>query len=142
MGTRGPIPKRSDQRRRENKPEIPIDTAPAAEDVQIPLPGAHWVPPVAYWYCSLAESGQSCFYEPSDWATAWIWAEMLDRAFSQGMHVNSQLVTAWAAGASELLTTEGARRRLRIELAKAVQSDPDADSAVTALDDFRSRFAQ
>jgi len=135
----GPIPKRSDQRRRQNK-DVEIETAPGAEDVSMPEPDPEWHHAVTRWYLSLAESGQSHWYEPSDWAQAWILAEVLNRAMRQGISLNSQLITAWTAGASELLTTEGARRRMRIELAKAKEIDPDAEAAVTALDDFRNRF--
>jgi outer membrane protein assembly factor BamD (BamD/ComL family) len=47
----------------------------------------------------------------------------------------------WSSGAAELLTTEGARRRARLELAKASEKDPDAEAAISALDDYRRRFA-
>lgn len=138
----GPIPKRSDQRRRENKPEIEVTSAPGAETVVMPAADAAWHPAAARWYASLGESGQARFFEPSDWAQAWVWTEFLSRALNQGDRPSSQLIAAWSAGATELLTTEGARRRLRMELQRDNQGDPDADAAVTALDEFRARFAK
>lgn len=135
----GPVPKRSDQRRRVNKPEIEVEHAPAAETVEIPLPGDDWHDAAIAWFESLTESGQAEWYEPSDWATAWVWAELLSRALKQGARPSAQLIVAWASGATELLTTEGARRRLRIELERGQQGDPAADAAVTALDAFRRR---
>lgn len=138
---RGPVPARSDQRRRTNKDAVEIESAPASEVVEVPEPCPTWHAAATRWYQSLQVSGQSRFYEPSDWAQAWVWAEFLSRALEQGMRVNGQLITAWSAGAAELLTTEGARRRMRIELARAGQVDEDAESAVTALDEYRSRFS-
>lgn len=140
MGERGPIPNRSDQRRRQNKTDIEIDSAPGTVDVSMPAACPEWTDAAKRWYASLAESGQAHWYEPSDWAQAWVLAEVLDRAMHQGISLNSQLITAWLAGAAELLTTEGARRRMRIELSKAKQADPDAESAVADLDEFRARF--
>jgi len=138
MGDRGPVPKRSDQRRRVNKPEIEIESAPgmAAEDVEIPEASALWLPATKRWYESLAQSGQSRWYEPSDWAQAWILTELLDREMQSG-RANGMIIGAWMSGASELLTTEGARRRMRIELAKGNATDPDLDSAVSDLEAFR-----
>lgn len=40
------------------------------------------------------------------------------------------MVQAWAASASELLTTEGARRRARLELERPGVVDDDADACV------------
>lgn len=136
----GPIPKRSDQRRRRNQSDIPIVSAPGAAMVNRPASGAYWDPAATRWYESLAESGQAHFYEPSDWAQAWVWAEFLSRALQQGERPSSQLIATWSAGATELLTTEGARRRLRMELERTKSSDEDEDAAVAALDDYRSRF--
>lgn len=135
----GPIPERSDRRRRANKPEIEIESAPGAEDVQVPEPDPDWAPFVTRWYESLAESGQSHWYEPSDWATAWILAEVLDRAMINGKP-SAMLIQSFLSGAAELLTTEGSRRRMRIELAKGPQVDDDAEAAVTAMDAYRKRL--
>ena len=139
-GPRGPAPKRSAQRRRRNKSDVETVTAPGGEVAQVPEPDPAWHHAAARWYESLARSGQSVWYQDSDWSQAWALAEVLSRALSQE-RMNSQLITAWLSGATELLTTEGARRRMRIELAKAGQGDDDAESAVAALNDFRSRLA-
>ena len=39
----------------------------------------HRHPAARRWFESLAESGQSAFYEPSDWATAYVLAETMSR---------------------------------------------------------------
>jgi hypothetical protein len=80
------------------------------------------------------------FYEASDWAQAWVWAELLSRQLYAD-RPSAQMVAAWASGATELLTTEGARRRARLELERAGSADADEDAAVAALDDYRRRFS-
>lgn len=139
----GPIPKRSDQRRRRNKSAVPIVTAPAGSRVPVPAPDPdpNWAPMVRRWFQSLGESGQSVFFEPSDWASAAIWAEVLDRALAQGDRPSPGLVAAWLSGSGELLATEGSRRRMRIELERGSQVDEDSDAAVAALDQYRRRLS-
>lgn len=133
---RGPTPKRSTERRRMNKPEIPIDTAPAAPRMDAPplRDGIH--PLAAAWYASLAASGQSRWYEPSDWMQAQVVAELVD-AYAKDPTANG--LTAILKGSTGLMVTEGDRRRLRIELVRAA-GDPDEDAAVSALDDYRARL--
>lgn len=133
----GPIPKRSDQRRRVNKPEVPIDSAPSAPPVPIPDPDPSWHQLARDWFVSLGQSGQAVFYQPSDWAVARVWAEILSRQL-QSDRISAVMVTAWASSASELLTTEGARRRARLELDHAVAADPDDEAAVTSMSAWRA----
>lgn len=122
-----------------NKPEGgPITTAAAASVVVAIEADALWHPMAADWFRSLRESGQSAFYEPSDWQTARVWAELLSRQLLAG-RPSSQMIAAWAAGATELLTTEGARRRGRLELERGA-GDADEEASVTALDGYRDRF--
>lgn len=135
----GPVPTRSGQRRRENKPEIDIDTAPGATDVACPDPLPGWHPIALAWYESLAKSGQSYWYEPSDWAEAVFLAEVMSDALLAG-NINGPKLSAILGGSSRLMTTEGDRRRMRIELSKPTV-DADEDAAVTALDEYRARFA-
>lgn len=137
MGTRGPIPKRSEERRRRNKPEVGVTTAARGETLpRPPAADRSWHRLARYWYESLAKSGQSVFYEPSDWATARIWAEILSRQLQSG-RISAQMVAAWSAAATELLTTEGARRRMRLELQGAAEDDDASAGVVTALDEYR-----
>ena len=67
----GVPPKRSDQRRRANTPAAgePVK-APAGPVVEGIVADPSWHPIMRRWFESLAESGQSAFYEASDWATA------------------------------------------------------------------------
>ena len=112
----GPVPKRSDQRRRRNKPDGPdLIKAPAGAHPEIPPADEDWHPIAARWYASLAESGQSQFYEPSDWAMAVLLAEAMSRNLKSG-RFSAQLLQTVLSGMTDLLTSEGARRRALIEL--------------------------
>jgi len=137
MGNRGPVPKRSDQRRRaniESRPDIvpvPYRTVPVPEL----RPGMH--PLARRWYAALADSAQAVLYEPSDWLTAQVVAEAIE---SFALDRRATMLATILSGASSLLATEGDRRRLRVELERVGHIDSDEDAAVAALDDYRRRF--
>lgn len=141
MGTRGPVPNRSDQRRRANKPEVPIIHAPSAATSRTSVPEAdgEWHRLAADWFNALAESGQSQFFEASDWAQARVWAHLLSVELFKDKP-SAMMIAAWSSGAAELLTTEGARRRMRIELERAVISDPGQDHADATVTDLMDRI--
>ena len=140
MGSRGPVPKRSSQRRRVNKPEIEVETAASPSTVVAPEPDADWHPIARMWFESHGRSGQSVWFQPSDWAEAFFLAEVMSEALFAGS-INGPKLSAILGGSSRLMTTEGDRRRLRIELERPNQADADEDAAVAKLDDYRSRFS-
>ena len=85
-GFRGPVPKRSEARRRRNRdPEGSVELVKVnlddliAGEVEIPLVPEDWDPITLHLWDSLAKSGQAIFYEPGDWATALAVCEVLDR---------------------------------------------------------------
>lgn len=142
MGTRGPIPERSEARRRRNKDDGPeLVKAPSGAPDDLPeLPDADplWHPIAADWYLSLRVSGQAAFYQPSDWAVARYAAELMSRVLDCSERgPNGQLVAALNSVMSSLLTTEGDRRRARMELERkpAAKLVP---ASVTAIADYRS----
>lgn len=138
MGERGPVPKRIDHRRRRNGSEIPVDTAAGAY-AAMPDSDPNWHPIALVWYESLGESGQSEFYEQSDWAFAAFVAELTTIALTAS-RLNGQLITAVMAGMTELLTTEGARRRVRVELERETgEADPAHEHAVATITALRAR---
>lgn len=154
MATRGPVPKRSDQRRRTNAPATPVKNPPAAAKVKAPTADTQWHKVALAWYKSLALSGQSIFYEPSDWATAYLIAESMSRDLSpqfvgiteKGDSVRETIplkgasLSAYLRAMAVLMVTEGDRRRLQVELVKPQQSDPDAERASATVTDIRSRL--
>ncbi|WP_424888085.1 hypothetical protein [Streptomyces sp. XH2] len=138
MGTRGPVPKRSAERRRRNKDgteSVRASSAPGA--VEWPEPEAGWHAIARDWYVSLGASGQSQFYEPSDVATARYVAEAMSRNLAAGARFSAQLFAAVSSAMTELLTTEGARRRVRVELERA-PAEEETPAGVTAIADYRA----
>lgn len=128
----GPVPKRSSERRRRNKGN-PVETVEAIGAVEVPAADENWHPIARRWYDSLQESGQARFYEPSDWHSAQYVAEAMSRNLVNE-RFSAQLFAAVMSGMTELLTTEGARRRARLEIERE-QSEHEAP--VMALDDYR-----
>lgn len=137
MGTRGPVPKREDVRRRRNKDEAgPVTRGQGARHVPVPRTDPEWHPIAQRWFKSLKESGQSHWYEPSDWAAAVYVAEAMSRNLSANDgKFSAVLFQSVMSAMSELLTTEGARRRARMELEREESAE---DASVTAIADYRS----
>ncbi|MCA6090956.1 hypothetical protein LE181_02045 [Streptomyces sp. SCA3-4] len=137
MGSRGPVPKRSVERRRRNKDVTePVRAASAPGAVEWPEPEPSWHAIARDWYLSLGTSGQSQFYEPSDVATARYVAEAMSRNLDTG-RFSAQLFAAVTSAMTELLTTEGARRRVRIELERA-PAEQETPAGVTAIANYRA----
>lgn len=125
--------------------------------VEAPLADPEWHPVAAAWFASLADSGQSRFYEPSDWATAVVLAESISRELKPqplvigvgkdavlemvSMPPKAASVAAWLKGMTALLATEGDRRRSALELHRPAGNGEEA-SDVTWLDDARARLGQ
>ncbi|MER5312685.1 hypothetical protein ABT034_33485 [Streptomyces sp. NPDC002773] len=110
---------------------------PPAELPDLPEPDALWHPIATDWYLSLRDSGQAAFYQPSDWAMARYAAELMSRGLSEDRPPNGQYVAALNSVMSSLLTTEGDRRRVRIELERK-QAVKVVPASVTAIADYRS----
>jgi hypothetical protein len=89
------------------------------------------------WYESLKDSGQTDFFEPSDWAGAILVAEMITRLLEEEETTASMFASIWSA-MGDLLTTEAARRRVRLEIER--QPDGSAMDKPKALDYYKSRL--
>jgi hypothetical protein len=143
MGARGPVGKRSNQRHgHRTKAEQAEVTKVSVEGAPLGAqePEEAWHPIAQQWFRSLGESGQRVFYEASDWATARYVAEAMSRNLEAG-RFSAQLFAAVMSGMSSLLTTEGDRRRVKVELERAVQVDADEEAAVVALDEYQRRLS-
>lgn len=134
LGITGPIPKRSDERIRRNKPDVPIEKLEASGTVEVPPLGiedAH--PLVADFYDSLGHSAQTKYYEPSDWQHArWV-CTWMDKALKHSKP-SAMMLTAINSAMTDMLVTEGARRRVRLEIERS-----DAQDVVT---DVADRFKE
>lgn len=135
---KGPIPKRSDQRRRQGSSGPELKTAPAAPVYEPPRAEESWHPLMQEWYRSLGTSGQSVFMEPSDWATARIAAFTMSQELAGGA-VSASMLREFMAVANQLMTTEGARRRLRVELQRGPRAVEDRESD-EVMDTYRGMF--
>lgn len=177
MGSRGPVPKHPDQRRRRNvKKAAPVKkaakkstakasdvttlpTPPRPKRVPVPRAQAGWHPVALAWYKSLADSGQSKFYQPSDWATAVLIAESMSRDLNPQMvsvlqegpsagevvmeiiPLKGASLAAYLKAMSLLLVTEGDRRRMELVLDQPGQAeDPEAKRAKATVTSLQSRL--
>lgn len=155
MGSRGPVPKRTDQRRRSNKPDTPVKSASTGADAKPLAASKDWHPIARQWYRSLEKSGQSVFYQASDWATAYLIAESISRDLKPqpiGVHpetgkavmatipMKGASLAAYLKAMTALLVTEGDRRRSRIELERSKASDEEESGDVAWIDDARRRL--
>lgn len=154
-GAGGPPPKRSDQRRRTNKPAKEPTKAKGAARVPVPRADPKWHPVAKRFFNSLGRSGQAIFYEPSDWAAAYVLAESMSRELAHQpvvvgerveMHAvppKAASVAAWLKGMTALLATEGDRRRAALELQRDLGGEPGEpgdDDDVAQFADYRDRL--
>lgn len=154
MGVHGPVPKRTAERRRQNKPATPLDSIQVIGSVRIPPANPKWHAIAKRLYLSLRTSGQAKFYEESDWSVAYLLAESLSRdlkpkvvAVTGAMNPDTaKIIRAYVpiSGASlssylkafaVLGVTEGDRRRIGIEIERA-PAKPELAS-VSVMDEYR-----
>jgi hypothetical protein len=129
------VPKRSTERRRRNvASKTDVVKLVAAPPVLAPEPDEGWHPIALDWYRSLGESGQAKFFEPSDWQAARFVAEVMSRNLKQRKFSAMLFAAVWSA-MGDLLTTEAARRRVRMEIERG--GEPETPAGVTALADYR-----
>lgn len=156
-GAGGPPPKRSDQRRRRNAPAAGEPESAPGGEVVVPDADPGWHPVALRWFESLKSSGQSRFYESSDWGLAFLLAESMSRELNdqpivvgKGPDATVEMhkvppkgasLAAWLKGMTALLVSEGDRRRAALELQRP-QPEPrggEEDGSVTILDSWRTR---
>lgn len=142
----GPPPKRDAERRRRNKDAVETETVDIATlvgtEVEVPVPDEDWHPIATMMWESLQRSGQAIFYEPSDWASAYLMCESLSRDLGEqvvGVTPTGQVLrdviplkgaslSAYLKLFASLMMLEGDRRRLRVELERKKAADAAASS--------------
>ncbi len=142
-GPRGPVPKRSDQRhghRAKGAAEGLTTGTGTARPAVSPDPDPDWHPAALRWYVAFRTSGQVDYFQDTDWATAYVWAGVLSEQLFGGAKASAVKLQAWSSANAELLGTEGARRRLRVELERQPRDLVD-DDVEDELDRHRARRA-
>lgn len=144
MGSRGPIPNRSEDlaRPRERNGEARNQgdiTHGTMRTVRIPHPDKDWHPIATQLYKAARSSGQADFYQNSDWAVLYSICDDLSFYKKSGKRSSQMAATIYAA-LTTLLVTEGDRRRARLEL----QHDaPDTQSAeLYAIDGYKAALEE
>lgn len=142
----GPVPNRSDDlnrpraRKGGNQQEV---TKGVAREVVIPSADPTWHKIARMLWDSLTTSGQSDFYQDSDWAFAYAICDDLSyyktpfktKDGVEYIKRSGQFAQTLYSAMDRLLVTEADRRRVRIELEAPVEK---ADSAaVVAIEQYR-----
>lgn len=134
----GPVPKRSEDRIRRNKPEYEITRIEAEGTVEQPDLGFDDPHPITVelWE-SMAQSAQAEYYEPTDWAYAKFVLHHADQLLKNS-RPSAQMFQGITSSFGDLLMSEGSRRRVAMEIernkAKAQIIDISAE--------FRERMEQ
>ena len=81
-------------------------------------------------------SGQSNYYEPSDWAAAVYVAEAITRNLAARRFSHQAFATIFSA-MTDLLTTETSRRRVRMEIERA-RDEEESATGVAVIEDYRA----
>lgn len=141
MGTRGPIPKRTEARlgHQSKSQKDATDKVKAPSIVEQPPADPDWHSIARDWYKSLAESGQARFFEPSDWSAARYVAAVMTRNLV-ATKFNGQLFSGVWSAMNDLMTTEGARRRLKLEIERPTP-DTEKSQNASVLAEYRKNIA-
>lgn len=135
----GPVPKRADSRTRRNKPEneggVALTKGTMRDVTKVPAARTEWDPKVKAWYQSIAKSGQSDFFQLSDYEQARILGDVLNDYY---IRPSAMLMQAFLSGCTSLGMMEGDRRRMRIELEQVKETTKPA--SVTAIEEYKKKL--
>lgn len=168
MGARGPAGKRSEEQlghspRKVDTVEVDLNKT-IVKVVERPLPDEKWHHIAKMVYDSFEQSAQVVYYEPTDWAQAYIFCESLSRDLSpqvvgvtEGHYdpeskeftagevhmavipLKGSSLSAYLKSMSNLLMTETDRRRAHIEIKRAAFYEQSAElpTGVTDIAAYR-----
>lgn len=103
----------------------------------IPVASERWHPIVRSWFNSLALSGQTQLWQPSDWTTAVLAADCYNRFIQSG---NGQILVTFNRLSERLGVTEIDRKRARIELTTEGEVDQDKERAARQVISWKGRL--
>ena len=129
----GPAPKRDAERTRRGDPVSGVARHGEARPVKIPPVDGNWHKRAKELYRSLKTSGQSDYFQDSDWAYARILCDYLTRWYESPRAMDGANIEQMM---SKLGMTEGARRQvLRVELDLPEEELPDAE--LVSIDGYK-----
>lgn len=134
----GPMPKRSEERSRRNKPENEGGVSLAKGErvpYRVPPVDSNWHPRAKQWYRSLSRSGMREFYELSDYEMARLLCDALTEYYKRP---TAMMLATILQGMTSLGVTEGERRRMRIELEDPKENETSA--SIVALNTYREQL--
>lgn len=113
--------KRQDEKRSRSVPSSGEPKLGEMQPVTIPsVPGA-WCNRAKRWYNSLKKSGQSRYYQQSDWELAQFCGDLITYVYAQKFAKCTMMILEINSMMARLGTTEGDRRQtMRVELSEPV----------------------
>lgn len=88
-------------------------------------------------YESLKDSGQSLYYEPSDWQRARLMVEMLSSLLYEPGKRSSMMYAAIQQDLRDLMVCEADRRRLKLEIERGGADTSAEDARVAQMAAYR-----
>lgn len=120
----GPMPKLDGERTRRNQPAGGPARIGEYRETKAPPADGKWHPRAKAFYKSLRDSGQSDYYQASDWAQARLVCDLMTHVYKQDFYRQAQMVETMASMMSKLGVTEADRRSLlRLELEHPAEED-------------------
>lgn len=145
MGTRGPIPKRSDQGHRitkARKAHAGVKRVVVKDGViKPPAADPEWHPIARGLYQSVKDSKYTIYYEPSDWILLYDACDEIS-AYKYSKSRSAMMRGALNQMLSTLLLTEGDRRRAAIEIERDTAAKPVKSAGIVAMEDFLAKRAK
>lgn len=144
MGSRGPMPKRAEDRVRRNKaPEGAAREVRDVSELRVSVPSAEkwWSPSAQRMWRALRKDAKAGIgpRTNSDWAHAHFLMGELTR-YQEGERQNGQVLTSLLSAFDNHEVSEGARRRMGIELSLAESGVADGQvSKVTVMEQWAER---
>lgn len=130
--SKGPVPKRSEDRIRRNVVEIDkVQAFGVVSKPSLGLPDPH--PIISDFWNAVGESAQTRYYEASDWQYLRICLHFLDKLLKTNKP-SAQMLTIVNQMLTDLLVSEGSRRRVRME----IEREQPQNNVVDVADYFRA----
>lgn len=137
----GPAPKRDGERVRRNKPTVALRIG-QAQPATPPAEDRKWHITAKRLYRSLKNSGQTTFWQQSDWEYARLTMDELSKALktAKDKPLRAGQLAELNKMLAELMVTEPARRRARVELQHAAGDEAETHATITDITDFRGMY--